>query len=284
MDTEILHYTAFSTDPRGGNPAGVVPDAAHLDDAAMQAIARRLGYSETAFLVALGEGAWRVRYFSPAAEVPFCGHATIASAVALADRHGPAALRFDTPAGRVHVDTGRDEHGAFAVLTSVAPCVQPPPAGLVEGALRALHWAASDLDPALPPRVAFAGARHLVLATPSRSRLAQLHYDFDALRALMLAHDLTTVALVQREAPDRFHVRNAFAVGGVVEDPATGAAAAAFGAYLRALGIVEPPAELMLLQGEDMGRPSRLRVQVGTEPGIRVRGHAVPIPTPAGAA
>ena len=280
MDTEILHYTAFSTDPRGGNPAGVVPDASGLDDAAMQAIARRLGYSETAFLVDLGDGAWRVRYFSPEAEVPFCGHATIASAVALADRGGPPALRFETRAGRVAVDTGRDEHGAYAVLTSVAPDVESPASGLVDAALAALRWASADLDPALPARVAFAGARHLVLATPSRARLARLDYDFDALRTLMLAHELTTVALVHREAPDRYHVRNPFPVGGVIEDPATGAAAAAFGAYLRALGLVEPPAQIALLQGEDMGRPSRLEIEIGRAPGIRVRGHAVPLPAP----
>ena len=82
MDTTILHYTAFSTDPRGGNPAGVAPDASSLDAASMQAIARRLGYSETAFLTPRGAGHYDVRYFSPEAEVPFCGHATIASAVA----------------------------------------------------------------------------------------------------------------------------------------------------------------------------------------------------------
>jgi PhzF family phenazine biosynthesis protein len=255
----------------------VVPDAARLDEAAMQAIARRLNYSETAFLTELSAGAYRVRYFSPEAEVPFCGHATIASAVALADRTGPGAFRFETAAGRVDVETGRDEAGGYAVLTSVAPQVDIPTGDLVDRALAALRWSADDLDPALPPRVAFAGARHLVLATTSRARLARLDYDFDGLRALMLTHDLTTVALVHRESPGRYHVRNPFPVGGVVEDPATGAAAAAFGAYLRALGEVEPPAEVTLLQGEDMGRPSRLLVRITPRPGIEVRGHAVPM-------
>lgn len=277
MDTEILHYTAFSTDPRGGNPAGVVPDASALDGAGMQAIAARLGYSETAFLQPRGDGDYDVRYFSPQAEVPFCGHATIASAVALADRQGPRPLRFSTRAGQVEVETGRDAAGSYAVLTSVAPYVEDAPAGLAEAALEALGWSAAELDPALPPRIAFAGARHLVLAAATRGRLARLDYDFDALRGLMLAHDLTTVALVHREACDRFHVRNPFPVGGVVEDPATGAAAAAFGAYLRALGAIDVPARLTLLQGEDMGRPSRLQVDVGMEPRIRVRGHAVPM-------
>lgn len=278
MDTTILHYTAFSTDPRGGNPAGVVPDASSLDAPSMQAVARRLGYSETAFLRPRGAGHYDVRYFSPEAEVPFCGHATIASAVAIADREGPAALRLETRAGRIEVQTGRDADGGYAVLTSVAPRVEVPPAGFVDAAMSAIAWAPEELDPSLPPRIAFAGARHLVLAAATRERLARLDYDFDTLRALMLDDDLTTVALVFRESRERFHVRNPFPVGGVVEDPATGAAAAAFGAYLRALGEIDVPASLMLLQGEDMGRPSRLTVEVDARPGIRVRGHAVPIP------
>ena len=74
----------------------------------------------------------------------------------------------------------------------------------------------------------------------------------------MLAHDLTTVDLVYREDETTFHARNPFPVGGVVEDPATGAAAAAFGAYLRELGLITPPATITVHQGVDMGRPSLL--------------------------
>jgi PhzF family phenazine biosynthesis protein len=91
----------------------------------------------------------------------------------------------------------------------------------------------------------------------------------------MLAADLTTVDLVWRESTDVFHARNPFPVGGVVEDPATGAAAAAFGAYLRELRLVEPPATVMIHQGDDMGRPSLLTVGIGEHGGIRVSGQAV---------
>src|SRR5690349_2970210 len=94
-DTEVLRYTAFTTDPAGGNPAGIVLDAEGLDEAAMLDIAAQVGYSETAFLTAPPTGlgvpgrAFTVRYFSPKDEVPFCGHATIATAIALAERIGP---------------------------------------------------------------------------------------------------------------------------------------------------------------------------------------------------
>jgi PhzF family phenazine biosynthesis protein len=137
-----------------------------------------------------------------------------------------------------------------------------------------------DLDPALPAKIAYAGARHLILAARSRQRLAELEYDFQGLTAFMLDRDLTTVALVWRERDDMYHSRNPFPVGGVVEDPATGAAAAAFGAYLRELGIVALPASISIHQGDDMGRPSRLTVDIPADRlEISVSGRAVRIPT-----
>jgi PhzF family phenazine biosynthesis protein len=270
---EILRLAAFTDDPRGGNPAGVVLDAAGLDAAQMQAIATEVGYSETAFVD--GDA---VRYFSPAIEVPFCGHATIATAVALAQRDGPGERTFATAAGDVAIRTQAAADGTItATLTSVEPHVED--AGDVDEALTALGWGADDLDPALPPRVAFAGARHLVLAARTRARLAELSYDFERLKAYMSARDLTTVALVHRQDAATFHARNPFPVGGVVEDPATGAAAAAFGAYLRALGLVTPPVRLTIHQGEDLGRPSLLLVDLDPDPagGVRVTGGAVAI-------
>jgi PhzF family phenazine biosynthesis protein len=243
----------------------------------MLAIAAGLGYSETAFAVARGrEGEYDVRYFSPEAEVPFCGHATIAAGVALAERDGPGALVFHTQAGDVPVDTSGHNGAITATLTSVVPHVDPLDPELLTAALDALGWAKTELDPTLPPRIGYAGARHLILAAATGERLAHLDYDFEALKALMLAHDLTTVDLIHREDPLVFHARNAFPVGGVVEDPATGAAAAAFGAYLRQLGAITPPATVTVHQGDDMGRPSLLFVEIAEHrPEIRVTGRAV---------
>ncbi|MGW3329914.1 PhzF family phenazine biosynthesis protein [Streptomyces rubiginosohelvolus] len=260
---EVLRYTAFSADPAGGNPAGVVLDAAGLDGERMLAIAAELGYSESAFLTErTGEGAYTIRYFSPQAEVPFCGHATVATALALAERDGPGALEFTTPAGLVPVSVVREGGTLRATLTSVAPHVEEAAEADLTEALAALDWAAADLDPALPPRIAYAGARHLVLAAATRERLADLDYDFARLEALMRRLDLTTLQLVWREGPEVFHVRDPFPVGGVVEDPATGAAAAAFGAYARELGLVPEAAVLTLHQGADMGRPGTLSVEL----------------------
>jgi PhzF family phenazine biosynthesis protein len=272
--TEVLQYAAFSDRPDGGNPAGVVLDAAGLSDAEMLAIAADLGHSESAFL----DGD-EIRYFSPLAEVPFCGHATVATAVALAERDGPGELRLATREGPVPVVTRRDDRGRLtATLTSVPPRIVGLDDADVEEILAALGWERAELDADLPPRVAYAGVWHPVIAVAERERLATLDYDYGRLGALMAARSWTTLQLVWREDPTRFHARDPFPPGGQVEDPATGAAAAALGAYLRELGLVEPPVTVTILQGEDMGRPARLLADVHADrPEVDVTGTAVPL-------
>lgn len=272
----MLRYTAFSPTPDGGNPAGVVLDAAGMSDATMLVLAAEVGYSETAFVVPRGDE-FEVRYFSPLAEVSFCGHATIAASVAHAERHGPGRLRLSTRAGLVEVQTSRAADGAWqATLTSVAPRTVDLASDDLAALLDAFGWSADDLDPALPPRVAYAGAWHPVIALRSRARLAAMSYEMDALGRLMAARGWTTVQVVHRTSARAFAARNPFPPGGVVEDPATGAAAAALGGYLRELGLVEPPADVVVHQGDDMGRPSVLHVGIPAgEGGIRVTGTAV---------
>ncbi len=277
----LLRLAAFTTDPTGGNPAGVwIGDVLPPPDE-MQRIAAEVGYSETAFLAPDGSGdpgGFRVRYFSPLAEVPFCGHATIASGVALADRGAPGALELTTNDGTVFVSVAPGPDGPVATLTSVATWVKAAPSELVTSSLGLLGWDHDELDGALPPAIAFAGARHLVIAVRELATLARMTYPFDAMGTLMREHELTTLQLVWREAPDRFRARDPFPVGGVVEDPATGAAAAALGAYLRDRGEITPPAMFEIIQGVEMGRPSRIVVSIEPgEPGVRVTGTAVPI-------
>lgn len=123
---QVLRYAAFSLDPAGGNPAGVVLDAEGLDEAAMQRIAAEVDYAETAFVTGgTGDGGWDLRYFSPIAEVPFCGHATLATAVALAPAGG--TLTFRTPVGPVVIVVSHDEEGARASFASIEPQVSPLP-------------------------------------------------------------------------------------------------------------------------------------------------------------
>ena len=282
-----LRYVAFSDDPTGGNPAGVVLDARGLSEAQMLATARRVGFSETAFLLPVDDGV-DVRYFSPLAEVSFCGHATIAAAVAHAERHGGQGLLFHTSAGDVPVVTTREDDGSWrATLTSVPPRSAALPEQDLALLLDALGWSTDDLDPALPPALAYAGAWHPVLAARTRRRLARLDYAVDDLAALMAERGWTTVDLIWREDETTFHARNPFPPGGVYEDPATGAAAAALGGYLREGGHVAAPLEVTVFQGADMGRPGRIVVGIpGPHEGavgISVSGAAVAMTGPAAA-
>jgi PhzF family phenazine biosynthesis protein len=279
----VVHrLAAFADDPEGGNPAGVVITDDALPASDMLAIAKEVAYSETAFLVPQGHPDGRrfaTRYFSPEDEVSFCGHATIAAAVLLGTLIGPDNFVFDTGQGPVSVEVRPTSGALTATLTSVEPWVEDAADALVDEALAALDWSRAHLDPGWVPAIAYAGARHLVLLVATREALTDIDYDFERLRVAMVTHDLTTVAVLFREHATRFHARNLFPPGGVVEDPATGAAAAAFGASLRHRGAVDPPVTIEIEQGTDMGRPSHLQVHIPAgSGGIEVSGTAVQLP------
>lgn len=277
MDRGKLHrIAAFTSDPAGGNPAGVWVGAAHPDAVTMQAIAAEVGYSETAFVAPVAGTGRTVRYFTPEVEVPFCGHATIAAGYVLG-ANGGTMYRFTTPAGVIPVEVQDDGDEVLVSLTSVTPRQRPVPEGLIETVLSLLHWSAGDVDPALPAVLAYAGIWHLVLAAASRERLAVLDYDYARLAQLMQRHELATLQLVWREDEALYHSRNPAPSVGIVEDPATGSAAAAFGGYLRDTGLLSSPARIEVCQGEDMGRPSRLLVDIPVSGGIVVSGTAVPL-------
>lgn len=275
MSGTLYRLSAFTRDPAGGNPAGVWLGEVLPDAATMQRIAAEVGFSETAFLAPAQGERRRVRYFSPEAEVSFCGHATVAAGVQLGRLEGAGTYRLETAVGEVPVTVSQAGDEWRASLESVAPAHRPPGPGLVDEVLALLGWRAEELAADLPPALAYAGAWHLVLAVADRERLATLDYDFEALRALMEREGLTTLQLVWRESATRFHARDPFPVGGVVEDPATGAAAAALGGYLRDAGLLQAPARLTIRQGEAMGRPSELEVEIPASGGIRVAGTAV---------
>lgn len=243
----------------------------------MQAIAAEVGYSETAFIAPSSGEVRSIRYFSPLAEVSFCGHATIASAVVLGLWNGVGTYQLDTSVGRVPVTVESVDGQMQAALTSVEPVQKPASAELVNNVLDLLHWSSDELDMSIPPVLAYAGVWHLVLAANSLQRLNRLAYDFDKLKSLMQREKLTTLQLVFREHDSLFHSRNPFPVGGVVEDPATGAAAAALAGYLRDAGLINLPGRFLIRQGETMGRLSLLQIEVPEQGGIVVAGTAVEI-------
>ncbi|MBD2158564.1 PhzF family phenazine biosynthesis protein [Leptolyngbya sp. FACHB-16] len=273
----LYRLSAFTTTPEGGNPAGVWVGDTLPEPEVMQRIAAEVGFSETAFVAPTTGPERTVRYFSPEVEVPFCGHATIATGVVLGENDGDGTYQLVTSVGTVPVAVHQRDGHYEASLTSVEPGYEPAPDELVSEALATLGWTRDDLDDSIPPARAYAGAWHLVVAVAKAQRLAQLDYDFEALKALMLRDGLITLQLVWRENDDTFHSRNPFPVGGIVEDPATGAAAAALGGYLREAKLVMMPKTLLIRQGEAMGRPSQLEVHIPASGGIVVTGKAIRI-------
>ncbi len=270
----LHHLAAFAHGDAGGNPAGVWIGDELPDAAAMQRIAADVGASETAFIAPASGDRRKIRYFSPEIEVSFCGHATIASGVVLGRNDGEGTYTLDTPVGEVEVTAQSHDETMEASLRSVATRQEAIAEDALAETLACLGWSAEDLDPSLPPVKAWAGAWQYVIAVADQATLENLDYDFGALKALMQHEGLTTLQLLWREHEDLFHARNPFPVGGVVEDPATGAAAAALGGYLRDANLVAAPFEFAVLQGESMGMPSLIFVDVPVDGGIMVRGTA----------
>jgi PhzF family phenazine biosynthesis protein len=276
MSSGTLHYlSAFTDTPDGGNPAGVWVGEALPDPEEMQSIACSVGFSETAFVAPTTGFDRTIRYYSPTTEIPFCGHATIATGVILGKSHGDGIYQLTTTVGMVPVTVHHHDGRYQASLTSVAPMHKSAPELLVSSILETLGWTQRDLDPTIPPVQAYAGAWHLVLAVTEQHRLNTLEYDFDRLKMLMLQANLTTLQLIWQEYDRLYHSRNPFPIGGIVEDPATGAAAAALGGYLRDAHLITVPETIVIHQGEAMGRPSRIVVDIPLAGGIVVTGQAV---------
>ena len=267
-EPKVLRYAAFTDDPAGGNPAGIVLDASALDHAAMQAIATEVDYSETAFVTGRDGDLRTVRYFSPISEVPFCGHATIATAVAIAEREGPGIVRFATPVGEISIETRDDGNGLRAAFTSPDTDLAHFPEFALDALLELIGVDRVHLDERYPPRIATAGGRHPVIVIADADVFDGFRFDPGAMRAFIDAQGWPlTIAVLHRvsDAADgalHFEARNIFPVGRITEDPATGSAAGPLALHLARHGRIEFGDEIEISQGVEIGRPSTLYARV----------------------
>ena len=226
LNMNVLKLAAFSHNGGGGNPAGVAFCDEMPSDEEMLRVAKEVGYSETAFLVKQDDG-WRVRYFAPEIEVPFCGHATIALGAVLGERFGEGEYKLILNGSQITVTAKKSVNGFTATLQSPRTHSEDAPKEYVDQILASFELTVEDLNPGFPVRLANAGAQHLILVLKDRRTLVEMNYPFDAVKALMAEQGLVTISLLWNESDEVFHSRNPFASGGVYEDPATGAAAAA---------------------------------------------------------
>lgn len=268
---DVLKIASFSDGEEGGNPAGVAFYDELPSAAIMQKIAFDVGFSETAFASQLeGENNWRVRYFSPESEVPFCGHATIALGAALARREGAGIYNLTLNEASISVEGAASGAGFSSALQSPPTTSEPLDNEKLSELLALFGLDREQLDLSIPPARIHGGADHYVLMLKSRDDLSSMDYDLQAGRIFMDDRGLITIMLVYKEHDRKFHTRNAFASGGVFEDPATGAASAAFAGYLRDINWPHEN-NFQIIQGQDMGMKSIINVDLTNEKGASIR-------------
>lgn len=283
---------AFPGGPGGGNPAGVVLDPPALEDAEMTRIAVRLNpVSETAFVGPPRDGMYPLRYFAPGGEVPLCGHATAAAfgALALAGRLGalPAEVRSSAPGGsvaaRIERDPEREGEGVVVWMDMpIARRVGPAPD--LDAVAAAFGLPREVLASRPAAAIEDVGIRVALLPVAELAALDAMRPDFDRLRDLGRPAGITVFyTFVFDPGSGRVQARSFAPAVDIDEDPATGTATAALGAFLAREGLVDERVELRVRQGEAMGRPSELRLGIEhddrTPRAIRVGGTVTGRPT-----
>jgi trans-2,3-dihydro-3-hydroxyanthranilate isomerase len=270
----------FTDRAYAGNPLAVVLDAEGLADEQYAALAREFNLSETAFPLRDGSADYRLRIFTPGSELPFAGHPSVGTAWLLhslgrvqagrvVQRCGAGLLPLDVSADRVELTAGTP---SAEELSGVAPY------------LRALGLMDGDAGTS-PPRVCSTGLRQAFVEVASSDAVRSVVPDVPGLAAAA-GEGVETISVFAWDADARVaHSRVFTAIAGVPEDPATGSAAAAFGAWLAASGYVPADAETpyVVTQGAEIGRPSTIEGTVVTRDGraveCRVAGGVVPVAT-----
>ncbi|MFB6091146.1 MAG: PhzF family phenazine biosynthesis protein [Halobellus sp.] len=279
MDTRrALLVDAFADEPLAGNAAGVVPDAGDLSEEQMRAIARELAVSETAFLRPSATADRRLRYFSPSQEVDLCGHATIAAHAHLHEVGEIAAGEHsvETNVGVLDVEVESD---GTVWMSQDRPRVERVDVDYdrLGDALGVDPASLRDIGADAPVAVASTGLAFLIVPVNFLENLSRADPDLGAIEAVADEYDVAGIYAFTFDALEgdaTLHAR-AFAPSlGIREDPVTGTAAGACGAYLREVGAFDDfPDEMVFEQGHFLDRPGRIRVEAKTD--VRVGGRGV---------
>lgn len=276
--SQVQHLASFCVNDNsaaaltGGNPAGVLFCKEFPADELMLAVAAGVGYSETVYAV-VSQDSVAVRYFSPVAEVPFCGHATVALGHALREKHGAKQYRLRLNIGDIQLNAEQEKIQISSPPTKQT-AIDPARVAVY---LQHTNIEMADLQPNITPLLANAGNNHLVLCLNERKTLTEFAYDFEPVRRLMLEDNILTLAIMvfadnadATKDAQHIYIRNPFAAGNVYEDPATGAAAAAVSGWIRDQQIM-PVHRLVFYQGEEMGVPCLLETQYPSEKGAPIQ-------------
>jgi len=287
----VKHIDAFTSKAFAGNPAAVVLSGDGLSEAQMQSIAREMNLSETAFVLPPSNkhADLRIRWFTPTNEVALCGHATIASFHALAEnslhgmkKNGSYPFHLETASGILQVLVVKENGGATVRFALPMPQFKKNQ-NLKSDFVNSLGMQENDFDKRLPC-VSWVNA---FLPVRRLSVLYDLRPDFQAMKRVLIRKKLLGICIFSTETVDRsstFHSRFFAPNDGIDEDPVTGSANGPLGVYMVGHGLVgksDGLIEMIGEQGDAIGRPGRVKVEVHVEKGkptsVAIVGNAVTV-------
>jgi len=281
----MVQWDVFSSRPLEGNSLAVFPDGRGLTDAEMQSIAKEMNLSETTFILPREaaveqERGIRVRIFTVQEELPFAGHPTLGTAFALRGHSGAQQIVLELNVGKVPVHF--EDHAAeaaFGEMTQIDPAFGEQHDR--EAVARSTGLRIEDFDDSLPIETVSTGVPFTVTPLKSLTVIQNLHIDSQRAADYLEKTGGKFFYFVTREtvARDaRLHARMLSYNG---EDPATGSAAGCSAAWMVAHGVAAVDERVLIEQGVEMKRPSRIFVRSSQRDNrivnVRVGGHAVEI-------
>ncbi|WP_422485762.1 PhzF family phenazine biosynthesis protein [Gudongella sp. DL1XJH-153] len=282
MEVNIFQVDAFTREPFGGNPAGVITNSKGISEENMQKIANEMNLSETAFVRQLDDCYFKIRYFTPLCEVDLCGHATIAAIHTLANKgyirpieNGSKMATIETGVGPLQVEIDFENFSPVNITMSQD---KPRSVGVVEDTKELLECFGLDgedvgvVDEKLAPEMISTGLPDIMLPIRDKETLLKMEVDFCRLRDLSIKLGVTGVHAFYIEAGEEIaHARNFGPAVGIDEEAATGTANGALIYYLKKNGILKGNS-LVVHQGESMNRRSIINCYIeGTEDNYSVK-------------
>lgn len=258
MNIKVYQLNSFALVSGGGNPAAVVLDADSMTEEKMQETAKRIGLSETAFVMSSSKADYRIRYFTPLAEVGLCGHATIAVFSLLRELQliSEGDYTFETAKDILAVkvsekdvlmDMQKEEFYEYIEAAEVADT---------------LNISVDLLMPEPLPQVVSTGLKDLIIPVKSKAVLDAIQPDFRKIEMLSELHGIEGYHLFALDEEVTAYTRNFAPLLGIQEESATGTASGALAAYLHHHGLLRENSQqnIIFMQGESMSRPSLIRV------------------------
>ena len=259
MTVKVYTLNAFAKTAGGGNPAGVVLDAGELSASQMKSVAKKVGFSETAFMQKSEKADFNVRFFTPAEEVDLCGHATVAAFSLLAQKKIlPAGVYTQaTKAGLLEVEIRKDN---VIFMTQTKPCFFEDVDK--EMLAESLNISVDYIAEKIPAKIISTGLRDIIIPVNTLEQLFSIKPDFEKVAEISKKTDAVGyhVFTLKSKYSSTAHCRNFAPLYDIPEEAATGTSSGALASYLYQYGLVtaEDVGNLVFEQGYSMNRPSEI--------------------------